>query len=207
MSAKNDHGLERMTFFSDAVIAIMLTLLAIELPVPEVDSPAALWHGLAEHSDEYTAFLISFCVIAATWVAHHMLFIHVRRADPALVTLNLLSLLAYVLIPWASKTLGEVDNGAGVIVYSAAMTFLGLTMLLVARQAVRAKLIDPEAPRGVINGIRAWAAMTTAMFAVSIPLALILGRHTMWVWPVGYVGLRLAAEFYTRRARRKGAAE
>src|ERR1043165_5689541 len=130
-----------------------------------------------------------------------MLFVHVRRADPALVTLNLLSLLAYVLIPWASKTLGEVDNGAGVIVYSAAMAFLGLTMLLVIRHVLRAGLIDPEAPRGVINGIRAWAGMTTVMFAVSIPLALWLERSTMWVWLIGYLGLRGASEIHTRRAR------
>ena len=202
MSTKKDNGLERMTFFSDAVIAIMLTLLAIELPVPEVESPGELWHGLSEHSAEYTAFIISFCVIAATWVAHHMLFVHVQRSDPALVTLNLLSLLAYVLIPWASKTLGEVGGGAGVIVYSAAMAFLGLTMLLVARHVIRAGLVAPDAPRGVLNGIRAWAGMTTVMFALSIPLAFALGGNTIYVWPVGYLALRGAAEIYTRRARK-----
>lgn len=91
--------------------------------------------------------------------------------------------------------------------YPAAMTFLGLTMSLVARHTVRAGLLDPQAPRAVIGGIRAWAGMTTAMFALSIPLALVLGRHTIWVWPAGYLALRLAAEIYNRRARRAAARE
>ena len=70
-TAEKPHGLERMIFFSDAVIAIMLTLLALELPVPHVDSATQLWHALAEHSAEYIAFLISFSVIAATWTAYY----------------------------------------------------------------------------------------------------------------------------------------
>ncbi|MEV4108387.1 TMEM175 family protein [Nonomuraea sp. NPDC049695] len=191
-----------MIFFSDAVIAIMLTLLAIELPVPEVHDPLHLWEALAAHGSEYIAFLISFCVIAATWTAHHMLFVHVSRTDPPLITLNLLALLGYVLIPWASKTLGEVPNGAGVVVYATAMTFLGATMLLVLRHVVRSGLLDPSAPRGVISGIQAWSAMTTIMFALSIPAGFVLGRWTMIAWPVGYAGQRLVAEYYIRRNRK-----
>src|SRR5690348_16864151 len=108
-----------MLFFSDAVIAIMLTLLALELPVPEAADPQHLGEALAEHSSQYVAFLISFSVIATAWIAHHMFFTHVSHSDPPLITLNVLTLLAYVLIPWASKTLGDVANGAGVLVYSA----------------------------------------------------------------------------------------
>ncbi|MFF5206436.1 hypothetical protein [Streptosporangium sp. NPDC000396] len=93
-------------------------------------------------------------MIAATWTAHHMLFVHVSRTNPPLITLNLMALFGYVLIPWASKTLGEVPNGAGVVVYSAAMAFLGGTMLLIVRHVVRSGLLDPGAPRGVISGIR-----------------------------------------------------
>ncbi|MGW6503743.1 TMEM175 family protein [Nonomuraea angiospora] len=191
-----------MIFFSDAVIAIMLTLLALELPVPEVHDPLDLGEAFAAHGSVYIAFLISFCVIAATWTAHHMLFTHVSRADPALITLNLLCLLAYVLIPWASKTLGEVPNGAGVVVYSAAMAFLGGAMLLVVRHVTRSGLLDPAAPRQEIKGIQAWSGMTAVMFALSVPAGFIAGRWIMIAWPVGYLGLRLVAEYYLRKNRR-----
>jgi uncharacterized membrane protein len=199
--ASKTHGLERMLFFSDAVIAIMLTLLALELPVPEAADPQHLGAALAEHSSQYVAFLISFSVIATAWIAHHMFFTHVYRSDPPLITLNVLTLLAYVLIPWASKTLGDVENGAGVLVYSAAMTFLGGTMFLMVRHAIRAKLVDTEAPPAVITGIKAWCGATMIMFALSVPAAFIAGRWTMLAWPVGYVGLRLVAEYQVRRNR------
>lgn len=195
------HGLERMIFFSDAVIAIMLTLLALELPVPEGESLGALLQSIGEHSAEYIAFGVSFAVIASTWVAHHMLFTHVIRADQALITLNLLALLAYVLVPWASKTLAEVEGGAGVALYSAVMAFMGLAMLLVVRHVDKHGLLAPDTPRSVVAGIRAWTVATMAMFAVSAPLALLVGRWVMALWAVGYLGLRLAAVLYTRSGR------
>ncbi|MEU6249799.1 TMEM175 family protein [Glycomyces sp. NPDC047010] len=192
------HGLERMIFFSDAVIAIMLTLLALELPVPEGDSLKVLLASLGGHGDEYLAFGVSFAVIAATWVAHHMLFSHVVRADQALITLNLVALLAYILVPWASKTLAETDGGAGVAVYSAVMAFLGFAMLMVVRHVDKRGLLAPDTPRPVIAGIRAWTLTTMAMFAVSIPLSLLVSRWITVFWAVGYLGLRLAAALYTR---------
>jgi uncharacterized membrane protein len=204
--AEKPHDLERLIFFSDAVIAIMLTLLALELPVPHVHGPAELWPALAEHASVYIAFLISFSVIAATWVAHHSLFTYVVRADPGLRTLNILALFGYVLIPWASKTLGESPNAAGVMVYSAAMAFLGGTMLAVLRHVVRAGLVDADAPEAVLSGIRAWTVMTTLMFALSVPAAIFGGRWVMVAWPVGYLALRLLSEYYTRRNRKAAAA-
>jgi uncharacterized membrane protein len=199
--ADKPHSLERMIFFSDAVIAIMLTLLALELPVPHVPDAGHLWGSFVDHKSEYIAFLISFSVIAATWTAHHTLFTYVARSDQALITLNLLTLFGYVLVPWASKTLGEVENSAGVVVYAAAMVILGGTTLLVVRHVVRRRLLDPDAPVAVIKGIRAWSGATTLMFAVSIPLALAIGRWVIIGWPLVYLGLRLVAEYQTRRDR------
>ncbi|GAA2276786.1 TMEM175 family protein [Nonomuraea roseoviolacea subsp. roseoviolacea] len=198
---EKSHGLERMLFFSDAVIAIMLTLLALELPLPDAHDPAHLGEALAAHGSQYLAFLVSFYVIATAWVAHHLFFTHVSRGDQALVTLNVLVLLGYVLIPWASKTLGEVPNGAGVVVYAAAMAFLGGAMALMARHVVRAGLLDPQAPPAVITGIRAWSTATMVMFALSIPGALVVGRWVMLGWPVGYLALRLVAEYRLRGHR------
>jgi len=166
-----------MIFFSDAGIAIMLTLLALELPVPEGDT-------------------------VATWGAHHMLFTHAHRADPPLITLNLL---AYVLVPWASKTLAESTGGAGVALYSAVMAFLGLSMLLVLRHVRRAGLLQPETPASVFGGIRAWTVTTMLMFALTIPAALLFGRAVMFVWPVIYLGLRLTAVLNTRQGKRAAA--
>jgi uncharacterized membrane protein len=194
------YGLERMLFFSDAVIAIMLTLLAIELPVPEAADPSHLWAALSEHGAHYVAFIVSFAVIAPAWIAHHLFFTYVSRSDAPLITLNLLVLFGYVLIPWASKTLGDVPNSVGVIVLSAAMTFLSGAMYLLVRHTVRAGLVHETAPPAVISGIRAWTAGTTILFLFSIPIALLIGRWTILVWAVGYLALRGFVEYQNRRS-------
>jgi uncharacterized membrane protein len=87
-------ALERMTFFSDAVIAIALTLLALELPVPEADGPRELLRALTgAHGREYLAFLLAFVLVGASWIAHHQLFSHVAGIDDRLLVLNLVALL------------------------------------------------------------------------------------------------------------------
>jgi uncharacterized membrane protein len=81
---------ERIVFFSDAVFAIAITLLAIEIRPPEVEIGAtvelpalirALWPRVQ-------AFLISFLIIGVSWIAHHRLFRMLRRYDYRMVLLN-----------------------------------------------------------------------------------------------------------------------
>jgi hypothetical protein len=70
---------ERLTFFSDAVVAIAITLLAIDLPVPEGSTLHGFWMSVRNDDGHYAAFLISFLVIAAAWFDHHDLFRYVLR--------------------------------------------------------------------------------------------------------------------------------
>ena len=72
---------ERLTFFSDAVVAIAITLLAIDLPVPEGGSLSLFWTSVRHDDGHYLAFLLSFVAIAAAWFDHHDLFRYVRGTD------------------------------------------------------------------------------------------------------------------------------
>lgn len=94
---------ERLTFFTDAVIAIAMTLLAIELPIPEGGTVAAFLHSVKDDSGHYIAFLVSFGAIAAAWSSHHDIFRYVRRIDTRLRTLNTTWLLMIVLTPFATQ--------------------------------------------------------------------------------------------------------
>lgn len=197
------HGLERLIFFSDAVIAIAITLLALELPVPEGDSFGALVHSFTgEHGREYLAFLLSFVVIGGTWVGHHTLFTSVERADGRLIGWNLAVLAGFILIPWASKTLGESGGGAGVAVYAAVMTYVGATNLVLARHVVKAGLIAEEARRDVLFEHWLRAGIPTAVFALSIPLAYVGRSWAIVAWLVAYVGLAVFLGVRETRRRR-----
>ncbi len=100
---------ERLTFFSDAVVAIAITLLAIELPAPVGRRAPRSSRPLSEHAYEYVTFLISFCVIGSHWQVHHRVFRYVARADGPLVRLDLLWLLLVVLQPFMTRVVNEGD--------------------------------------------------------------------------------------------------
>ena len=95
-------GLERVIFFSDAVFAIVITLLVlpltaeIELPEGGRDLAGHVW----EQWPKVLSFLVSFLVIGQFWIAHHHMFEHIRRHDQGLLWLNLVSLLTVSFMPF-----------------------------------------------------------------------------------------------------------
>jgi uncharacterized membrane protein len=98
-------AVERLIFFSDAVTAIAITLLAIDLPVPSGATTAAFWASVRQNDGVYLAFLVSFVTIAASWSSHHDAFRHLRRFDPRLRTMDMVWLLMIILVPFATKLL------------------------------------------------------------------------------------------------------
>ncbi len=107
-------------FFSDVVVAIALTLLALELPVPEGDTSRDVVHAMGEAFGEYLAFLISFVVIASHWRSHHGFFRTVHSVSAQVVGLNLVWLFLTVITPFTTKllSLGQM-NGLRFSVYAA----------------------------------------------------------------------------------------
>jgi len=94
MSA-NTSQLERLTFFSDAVFAIAITLLIIEVHVPHVSGvdDALYWQALAELRSSLFGFALSFLVIGMLWMAHHRVFGMLNDYSPKLMWPNLLLLM------------------------------------------------------------------------------------------------------------------
>ena len=98
------HALERMIFFSDAVFAIAITLLVIEIHVPEVHGrhPADIEFiaALAQLTPNFIGFFTSFFVIGAFWAGHHRAFDCARHWNPRLIWPNLMMLSAIAAMPF-----------------------------------------------------------------------------------------------------------
>lgn len=118
----------RLEAFSDGVFAIAITLLVLELNVPEGQH---LWEQLKDEWPSFAAFFVSFWVIGIIWVNHHAVLDHLARADRGVLYLNLLLLFTVVFIPFPTALLaehlksGESDHIAAII-YSGA--FLGMSL-------------------------------------------------------------------------------
>ncbi|RZK32642.1 MAG: DUF1211 domain-containing protein, partial [Hymenobacter sp.] len=79
---RTEFQLERLILFTDAVFAIAITLLAIEIKIPEFEgrpSDQQVWEHLVQLIPKFLGFLIGFAVIASYWVAHHRMFRYLRH--------------------------------------------------------------------------------------------------------------------------------
>ncbi|NUR72000.1 MAG: DUF1211 domain-containing protein [Hamadaea sp.] len=202
IAPESGHGLERVIFFSDAVIAIALTLLAIELPVPSGED----WvHQLGEESSDYVAFLISFAVIATLWFNHHRMFQQIARLTYGMIWLNIVGLFAIVLMPFATKVLtGLGDYPAGPIFYACVMVLWAVVWILMARTATSQRLWNDDAPTTAPGNMVFGASALLIAFGLSIPIAFLNPDWAtyFWIsaWPISTVGMRI------RRSRLERAA-
>ena len=96
---------DRLVAFSDAVVAIAITLLALDLPVPTGLTMKSFLHSVGHNIDHYVAFLISFVVIAAAWRRYHGVFRYIERVDAQVRNYNVLWLLMIILNPFATRLL------------------------------------------------------------------------------------------------------
>lgn len=126
-------GLERLVFFSDAVFAIAITLLALEirLPVEAAElSDQQLFRSLVSIWPKYLSFIISFLVIGNFWIAHHRRYRSITRYNTRLLLLNLLVLMSIAFIPFPTAVLSENGNRTATIFYSLSIATTGLLSAL-----------------------------------------------------------------------------
>ena len=165
----------RVIFFSDAVVAIAITLLALALPLPHSTGSTTnsqLLHALAGYWDEYLAFLISFAAIGSHWAAHRRVFRYVTRMDHRVGQLTLLWLLMMVLTPFAARLLaGSGGFGIRFTVYVLVQVTAWSCLVLMSREVIRAGLLRPEAPEAARHPDNVAILTTIVMFALSVPVA------------------------------------
>ena len=108
-----DHKAERLIFFSDAVFAIAITLLVIEIEVPTLGTAhGSGWHAMRELLPSFAGFAISFLVIGRFWMGHHAALAQLSVFSPRLLWPNLFLLMAIAFMPFAtaflSRNFGEI---------------------------------------------------------------------------------------------------
>lgn len=186
----NKVGLERLVFFSDAVFAIAITLLALEihLPVEATDlSDRQLLADLLQIWPKYLSFMISFLVIGNFWVAHHYRFSLITRYDNRLLLLNLLVLMSIAFIPFPTSVISENGNRTATIFYALSIAATGLLSALLWWYASRGKKLIKESLDRRLARRNLFSILTVpAVFIFSIGVTFInadLGKIT-WILAV-----------------------
>ncbi|MDX6348912.1 MAG: potassium channel family protein [Streptomyces sp.] len=188
----------RMQAFADAVIAIAITLLALEMTVPEGLPSSELGRALREELPTIGGYLLSFAVIALLWISNHRLFSKVEQMDRWLLRLDLVLLAAIAALPFPTRLISEYGSSA--LATSVYAGTIALCTALLAAMSVhllrRPELLRPDVPRDqVVQSI--WQAGVVALvFATSIPVTLISPDAAKYWWilniPLGHLISRRA---------------
>jgi uncharacterized membrane protein len=179
---------DRVIVFSDAVIAIAITLLALALPTPDdkdIASNGQLLAFLGDNWDQYFAFLLSFGIIGSNWAAHRRAFRYVNKLNRQVSGLNMIWLLMMVLTPFAARLLAA-SGGFGVrfTLYTLIQVIATACLVQTTRQISRENLLCEDAPAPVRHPDNVPALVMIVTFLVSIPVSFAVEDWAFAVWAV-----------------------
>jgi uncharacterized membrane protein len=179
-------GLERLIFFSDSVFAIAITLLALEIRLPdggELLDNSQLTRQLSGMWHEYLAYFISFMVIGTFWISHHRKYRYIQRYDNRLLFLNLVLLMVIAFIPFPSSIISKYPYRSATIFYALIMALAGLLVWVIWWYASHGnRLIDPNMADAQRKRQLIAPLLTSAIFFLSIGLAYISADLSRFSW-------------------------
>jgi uncharacterized membrane protein len=168
----------RMEAFSDGVFAIAITLLVLEISLPE---SGTISEGLRGLWPSYVAYVTSFLTIGGVWLAHSLMTEYLTVADSVLLRLNLPLLMVVSFLPFPSRLLAETmddTEDARVAAPFYGLVLLTLTVLVAVmwRYAVRADLVRRDVDPAEVRSVTRRLTPTPALYAAAIVTGLVLPR-------------------------------
>jgi uncharacterized membrane protein len=192
---QTDRGFDRLVNFSDAVVAIALTLLVLPLAsIPEqAPKGQSVSRMLGDHGYELFAFALSFVVIGVMWRAHHALFEHLQAYNEALLRINELWLFTIIVLPFTTELLNRAHasrlaNGLYVGTLLTGSACLTGTALVARRHP---ELRHPDSDADPDNSIDTPPWITSALLAVSFTVVVAAPAANMWPLLILFLGTPL----------------
>jgi uncharacterized membrane protein len=177
----------RLEAFSDGVFAIAITLLVLDIHVPEPGS-GTLGHALLAQWPSYAAYVVSFLTIGIIWINHHAAFSRLRQVDHAILIWNLLLLLTVGILPFTTSLMAAYlkegsGEGLAAAIYGGSFlvmgaVFGGLNRLILLRRpaALKAPLSEVAARRAL-----RFAALGQIPYAAATALAFVSPYITLGI--------------------------
>ena len=175
----------RLMALSDGVIAVAITLLVLDVRLPEGFgdfSDPQLWTALVALWPRILAYLLSFYVIAQFWFSHRSKFNHIVRTDSRLMWINMLFLLTIGLVPFTTNLIAESGGTISTVIYAASMAVSGLSLAGLWLYADGHKMIDPQVGKQERRDHLLATLLTPVVFALSIPLSVAHADGAKYFW-------------------------
>lgn len=198
--SRNASDTERLEAFSDGVLAIAITLLILDVHLPQgAEHVGAQLRHLWPH---YVAFLTAFLTIAVMWANHHDLFRLIDKSDRGLQFCNAALLLAISFLPFPTTVLAEhmrdagADRQAALLAYGATMVLIALAFNALWRYVKARGLLHDGVTKETIAAIDRAYTSAPFIYAAALPLSFFGWWLSVCVW----VGLAVFWQFFSYAA-------
>jgi uncharacterized membrane protein len=189
-ATKPGHTAERVGFFTDAVFAIAMTLLVIEIPRPEAAEFEAgdgvtktqafekLWHFLVAQHNAFYAYILAFFILWIVWRQHHVLFDQLDRLSARMIGWHFPLLLMAAFLPYATTVMGHYPDNP----LAALLLGLVVGVLLVCRSAIQSRAARDHALQPQVDVHRYLAEARVSWIVTAYwALTVLLVWWTPWV--------------------------
>lgn len=171
----------RIEAFSDGVFAIAITLLILEIKVPQdIPEGKTLYDELLKKWPSFLSFVDSFVTILIMWINHHRMFTHIKRSNTLLMFFNGLLLLIITFIPYPTSVVAEhlqdKEENAAVVFYCGTFVITALLFNLVWRYAsYKNRLLDKNADAVAVRSITQSYNFGPLLYGIATGLAFVNG--------------------------------
>lgn len=179
----------RVVFFSDAVFAIALTLLALDLRVTDLrgdpDAPSSMLAALDDLVPQLIAYGVGFLLLAKYWLAHHRFMSRIGAIDGRFMGLNLTYLGFVALLPFPTALIGEYEsNPISGAAFALALTAVSLMETVLLVHSHRAGLFIRPLSEQQFRRETLESSQPAIMFVITIPIAFISPTYMLLSWLV-----------------------
>jgi uncharacterized membrane protein len=193
----------RLEALNDGIYAVAMTLLVLELRIPDTlrqASDVEFLNAMIHLIPKVVAWLLSFFILAVFWMGHQRAFHYVHRVDGGLLWINLVALLFASLMPFSSALIGEHGGRfASQAFYAANMAALALaTVWQLHHLSKHPELCDPPLPRAIVVGARFRGWSLVALAAVAVAIAWWDPRYGTMAFVLMFLLVRIARRLESR---------
>jgi uncharacterized membrane protein len=147
-------GIERLNALSDGLFAIVLTLLVLDLKLPERANPGDILDDLLGNYHDFIAWIISFVVLARFWMVHHTILARIGRCELGTIVRNFVLLAAITLMPFTASLIGtyRVTEPWSTAIFAANVAAASIALGVLAKHLTRHPgLLAADADRAVVD--------------------------------------------------------
>jgi uncharacterized membrane protein len=177
---RTDFG--RIVAFTDGVMAVAITLLVLNLEVPEVRT-GELDEALRDLDGSFLAYVLTFALVGRFWVIHHNLFETLERFDGRMMVLNLFFLMLIALMPFGMDLVDSYpDTSIAIATFAVILSLASLTHWTMTAHSLRSDFVHAQRVRDTRRLGSIVSLGVPAVFLMSVPVAFVspLAAELMW---------------------------